>query len=182
MATSLRDRFGRFGARPPQAAPAEAGAEVDVAAEEQAEDDFALPETPSSLYERLAEAREQRAGLLRDGNIDGVIGLDSEIARLTIAVEVANARAAAYDLEQEQLEQSRVRAARQALRPQLEAARRNRDHAAFLLFEALNKVVALEEQAEQLGISLDGRCPLGLPLTSFNFDPWIAAHLERQAA
>jgi hypothetical protein len=105
---TLRDRFGHF-VRQAVAAPVEAPEAIDpaeAAAVGDVLDD--LPVSPADLFAQLAACREQRVPLLRSGDVAAVLAVDSEIARLAVAIEVAGARADELQLDAARRERARL--------------------------------------------------------------------------
>jgi hypothetical protein len=179
----LRNRLGHF-VRQAVAAPAEAPEAIDpaeAAAVEDVLDD--LPATPADLFAKLAACREQRGPLLRSGDVAAVLAIDSEIARLTVAIEVAGARADELQLEAAGRERARLLDIwRRVQQPKLEAAHARRDELAYLLWLAVDAAADAEADAagiaNMLGITL-GQTPRDSMLSRYLWEIWASNHARR---
>ena len=184
----LKDALGRF-TRMAAEAPIDPPAAVAAAI---AGDDPVLPDDPrglvlalgeemAELHDRLGGFRDQRLALLRVGDLDGVVVIDSEIVMVERSLESAQVRRDAACAAQAAFERDRRLYAWLQLEPRLAAAHAARDHAAHLLLTAVNKCVGLEEEAARLSIELgDSRTPATGPYTDYLLRRWIDAHLRRQ--
>jgi hypothetical protein len=186
---TLRDRFGHF-VRQAVAAPAEAPEAIDpaeAAAVDVLEDEGGLadlvPPQPADLHLQLAEAREQRAALLRAGDIEGVITVDAAIARLVVALESAQARIDADYVAAPARERARLLDLWQRVHgPRIEAARARRDAAALEIWQAIDQVAAVESEASPIATALGWSSEITLtegPVSRWMLTNWIAAHLQR---
>ena len=180
---TLRDRFGHF-VRQAVAAPVEAPEAIDpaeAAAVEDVLDD--LPVSPADLFAQLAACREQRVLLLRSGNVAAVLAINSEIARLTVAIEVAGARADELQLEAAERERSRLLDVWRCVeQPKLEAAHARRDELAYLLWNAVNACADAEADAagivNMLGITIE-QTPRDSMLSRYLWQIWASNHARR---
>jgi hypothetical protein len=180
---TLRDRFGHF-VRQAVAAPVEAPEAIDpaeAAAVEDVLDD--LPATPADLFAQLAACREQRGPLLRSGNVAAVLAIDSEIARLAVAIEVAGARADELQLEAAGRERARLLDVwRRVEQPKLEATHARRDELAYLLWLAVDAAADAEADAagiaNMLGITIE-QTPRDSMLSRYMWRNWAEGHARR---
>ena len=144
------DAVGRFRGRQAQASEASEAIEADelAAVEELAEiEDDPLPQSPASLHTLLRAARERREVLLRSGNVEAVIVVDSEITRLVVGLEAAQARIDADYAEAPAREHARLLDVwRRVQRPKLEAAHARRDELAYLLWLAVDAAADAEQE------------------------------------
>jgi hypothetical protein len=180
---TLRDRFGHF-VRQAVAAPVEAPEAIDpaeAAAVEDVLDD--LPATPADMFAQLANCREQRVPLLRSGDVEAVLAIDSEIARLTVAIEVAGARADELQLEAAGRERARLLDLwRQVEQPKLEATHARRDELAYLLWLAVDAAADAEDEvsriANALGFTIE-QTPRDSVLSRYLWQIWASNHARR---
>jgi hypothetical protein len=182
---TLRDRFGHF-VRQAVAAPAAAPEAIDpaeaAAVGELVLDDL-VPATPADLFAQLAACRAQRVPLLRSGDVEAVVALDAEIARLAVAIEVAGARA--DELQAEAIGRERARLLdvwRRVEQPKLEAAHARRDELAYLLWNAVDAAADAEDEASgianALGMSI-AQTPQDSMLTRYLWEQWATGHARR---
>ena len=182
----FRDAVGRFRGRQAQASEASEAIEADelAAVEELAEiENDPLPQSPASLHTLLRAARERREVLLRSGNVEAVIVVDSEITRLVVGLEAAQARIDADYAEAPARERARLLDLWQRVHgPRLETARARRDKAAVELCQAIGDCAVVENEvagiANALGYSVE-ISPVEGPLTTYLLQNWIRAHQQR---
>lgn len=182
----FRDAVGRFRGRQAQASEASEAIEADelAAVEELAEiADDPLPQSPASLHTLLRAARERREVLLRSGNVEAVIVVDSEITRLVVGLEAAQARIDADYAEAPARERARLLDVwRRVQQPKLEAAHARRDELAYLLWNAVDAAADAEQEsaavATALGITIE-QTPLDSMLSRFLWRNWAEGHARR---
>ena len=182
----FRDAVGRFVTRSAQASEASEAIEADelAAVEELAEiENDPLPQSPASLHTLLRAARERREVLLRTGNVEAVIVMNSEITRLVVGLEAAQARIDADYAEAPARERARLLDLWQRVHgPRLEAAHARRDELAYLLWLAVNAAADAEADAagiaNMLGITL-GQTPRDSMLTRYLWEIWASNHARR---
>ena len=133
----------------------------------------------------LCSARRANGGksCSGSGNVEAVIVVDSEITRLVVGLEAAQARIDADYAEAPARERARLLDLWQRVHgPRLETARARRDKAAVELCQAIGDCAVVENEvagiANALGYSVE-ISPVEGPLTTYLLQNWIRAHQQR---